>query len=187
VDGQQRDYEDVFGNRVRRIAIETPFSEMMIESRSVVEVLDTDPLGFGPLRVKSTIPLVWMPWQRQVLDPYLLPPELPETELAELAEYAMSFVKRNDYDLLDTLLDINDSIYREYKYIQGATNVHTSAFDVYVNRRGVCQDFTNLFICLARLLGVPARYVCGYIYTGAEGRTSAEEAARMGAAHHRTG
>ncbi len=107
-----------------------------------------------------------MPWQRQVLDPFLLPPELPETELDELAEYAMSFVKRNDWDLLDTLLDINDSIYREYKYIQGATTVHTSAFDVYVNRRGVCQDFTNLMICLARLLGVPARYVCGYIYTG---------------------
>jgi len=166
VPAHSRDYEDVFGNRVRRMLIDTPFAEMVIEAKSVVEVLDVDPLGFGPLRVKSTIPLVWMPWQRQVLDPYLLPPELPETELAELAEYAMSFVKRNDFDLLDTLLDINQSIHREYAYIQGATNVHTTAFDVYVNRRGVCQDFTNLFICLARLLGVPARYVCGYIYTG---------------------
>jgi transglutaminase-like putative cysteine protease len=161
-----REYEDVFGNRVRRILIETPFDEMVIESKSVVEVLDIDPLGFGPLRVQSTIPLVWMPWQRQVLDPFLLPPELPESELAELAEYAMSFVKRNESDLLDTLLDINHTIYREYTYQQGATNVHTTAFDVYVNRRGVCQDFTNLFICLARLLGVPSRYVCGYIYTG---------------------
>jgi len=163
---QGREYEDVFGNRVRRVAIETPFSEMVIESKSIVEVLDVDPLGFGPLRVKSTIPLVWMPWQRQVLDPYLLPPELPETELAELGEYAMSFVKRNEYDLLDTLLDINHTIYREYAYQQGSTNVLTSAFDVYVNRRGVCQDFTNLFNCLARLLGVPSRYVCGYVYTG---------------------
>jgi transglutaminase-like putative cysteine protease len=107
-----------------------------------------------------------MPWQRQVLEPYLLPPELPETELSELVEYAMSFVKRNDDDLLATLLDINATIYREFAYKQGATNLSTTAFDVYVNRRGVCQDFTNLFICLARLLGVPARYVCGYIYTG---------------------
>jgi transglutaminase-like putative cysteine protease/predicted glutamine amidotransferase len=163
---QSRDYIDVFGNRVRRVAIETPFSEMVIESRSIVEVLDVDPLGYDPLRVRSTIPLVWMPWQRQILDPYLLPFELPETELAELAEYAMSFVKRNDYDLLATLLDINQSIYREYAYEQGVTTVLTSAFDVYVNRRGVCQDFTNLMICLARLLGVPARYCCGYIYTG---------------------
>ena len=163
---QSRDYIDVFGNRVRRLAIETPFSEMVIESKSTVEVLDVDPLGYDPLRVRSTIPLVWMPWQRQILDPYLLPFELPETELAELGEYAMSFVKRNDYDLLDTLLDINHTIFREYAYQQGATTVLTSAFDVYCNRRGVCQDFTNLMICLARLLGVPARYVCGYLYTG---------------------
>jgi transglutaminase-like putative cysteine protease len=35
-----------------------------------------------------------------------------------------------------------------------------------VGRQGVCQDFTNLYICLARLLGIPARYVCGYLYTG---------------------
>jgi len=180
---QARDYEDVFGNQVRRIAIESPFSEMVIESRSVVEVLDVDPLEFGPLHVSSTIPLVWMPWQRQVLDPYLLPPELAETQLAELGEYAMSFVKRNDYDLLATLLDINDSIHREYTYKQGSTNLQTTAFDVYVNRRGVCQDFTNLFICLARLLGVPARYVCGYIYTGPKSADIAPRE-RQGEASH---
>ncbi len=162
----RRDYEDVFGNRVCRLSVETPFAEMIIEAKSVVQVLDVDPLGESPLRVRSTIPLVWMPWQRQVLDPFLLPVELPETELAELAEYAMSFVKRNDSDLLDTLLDINHTIFREYAYQQGTTNVFTTAFDIYVNRRGVCQDFTNLFICLARLLGVPARYACGYVYTG---------------------
>ena len=166
VQGTSRDYEDVFGNRVRRLLVESPFTEMIIEAKSIVEVLDTDPLGFGPLKVSSTIPLVWMPWQRQVLDPYLLPPELPETQLAELAEYAMSFVKRNDFDLLDTLQEINQTIHKEYKYTQGSTNLFTTPFEVYVNRRGVCQDFTNVFICMARLLGVPARYVCGYVYTG---------------------
>jgi transglutaminase-like putative cysteine protease/predicted glutamine amidotransferase len=180
---QSREYDDVFGNRVRKISIDSPFSEMVIESRSVVEVLDIDPLASEPLHVSSMIPLVWMPWQRQVLDPYLLPPELAETELAELAEYAMSFVKRNDSDLLATLLDINDSIHREYAYVQGSTNNLTSAFDVYVNRRGVCQDFTNLFICLGRLLGVPARYVCGYIYTGPKSTEILPEQ-RQGEASH---
>jgi transglutaminase-like putative cysteine protease len=177
VPGHSRDYEDVFGNRVRRLEIETEFTEMVIEAKSTVDVLDVDPLGFGPLRVKSTIPLVWMPWQRQVLDPYLLPMELPETQLAELAEYAMSFVKRNDYDLLDTLLDINHTIFREYAYTQGVTTVQTTAFEVYSSRRGVCQDFTNLMICLARLLGVPARYVCGYIYTGPKAANTAQSEA----------
>ncbi|MGZ3424896.1 MAG: class II glutamine amidotransferase [Polyangiales bacterium] len=166
VDGQSRSYEDVFGNRVMRVLLETPFTELTIEARSRVECLDVDPMKSSPLRVRSTIPLVWMPWQRQVLQPFLLPQELPESELSELVEYAMSFVERNDYDLLDTLLDINSSIFNEYAYRQGTTTNATTPFDVYANRRGVCQDFANLFICLARLLGVPARYVCGYIYTG---------------------
>src|SRR5688572_5552484 len=78
----------------------------------------------------------------------------------------MRYVMRNAYDLLDTLPDLTQTLFREYVYQQGATNLFTTAFDVYVKRRGVCQDFTNLMICLARLLGVPARYVCGYIYTG---------------------
>ena len=86
-----------------------------------------------------------------------MPPELPETQLAELAEYAMSFVKRNESDLLDTLLDINQTIFKEYAYTQGATTVYTTPFEVYANRKGVCQDFTNVMICLARLLGVPGR------------------------------
>jgi transglutaminase-like putative cysteine protease/predicted glutamine amidotransferase len=166
VDGSARDYEDVFGNQTRRVLVDTPFDELTVAARSTVEVLDCDPLSYRPLKARTTIPLVWMPWQRQVLQPFLLPEELPESELHDLIEYAMTFVERNDYDLLDTLLDLNESINREYRYVQGATNLLTTPFETYVNRQGVCQDFTNLFICLARLLSIPARYVCGYLYTG---------------------
>jgi transglutaminase-like putative cysteine protease/predicted glutamine amidotransferase len=179
VPGQQRDFEDVFGNRVRRLLLDTPFTELSIAARSSVEVLDIDPLDFRPARLRSTIPLVWMPWQRQILQPFLLPPELPDSELTELTEYAMSFARRNDNELLDTLLDLNTTIFSEYRYQQGSTNPATSPFDVYVNRRGVCQDFANLFICLARLLGVPARYVCGYVFTG----TKAEHARMADESH----
>lgn len=166
VDGKARDYDDVFGNRVRKIALDTSFTELIVEACSEVTLHDTEPWSMRPLHSRSTIPLVWMPWQRQVLQPFLLPPELPDSELEELGQYAMSFVERNDYDLIDTLFDLNQTIFREYEYRQGATSVLTTPFDVYMNRRGVCQDFANLFICLCRLLNVPARYVCGYLYTG---------------------
>ena len=179
VPGHERDFDDVFGNRVRRVLLEAPFTELVIEARSDVELLDIEPLDFRPARVRSSLPLVWMPWQRQILQPFLLPPELPESELAELTEYAMSFAQRNDYELLDTLLDLNATIFTDYQYKQGATNLATTAFEVYANRRGVCQDFANLFICLARLIGVPARYVCGYLYTGPK-----HPNARMGDASH---
>ncbi len=166
VEGLARDYEDMFGNQTRRYVIESPFTELTIEATSSVEVLDVDPFSYNPLRARTQIPLVWMPWHRQVLQPVLLPPELAESELVELVDYAMTFVERNDHDLLETLLDLNETIHREYQYAQGETTLVTTPFDVYASRRGVCQDFTNLFICLARLLGVPARYVCGYIFNG---------------------
>ncbi len=179
VGGQARNYVDVFGNRVHKLTLETPFTELSIEARSQVDVLDTDPLGFAAAHKRTTIPLVWMPWQHHMLQPFLLPPELPESQLQELASYAMSFVERNDYDLLDTLLDLNRSFFTEYVYSPGETNLFTTPFDVYARRRGVCQDFTNLFICLARLLGVPARYVCGYVFTGPQHANQ-----RMGEASH---
>jgi transglutaminase-like putative cysteine protease/predicted glutamine amidotransferase len=166
VDGRSRDFEDVFGNRCRRLLIETPFSEMRIVSESIVEVRDTDPFHYRPLRARTRIPLVWMPWQRHMLAPYMLPPELPESQLSTLTDYAMNFVERNSYDLVQTLLDMNLTIFKEYTYKQGSTTLATTAFETYIDRRGVCQDFSNLLIAMARLLGVPARYATGYIYTG---------------------
>ena len=167
VEGKTQDYEDVFGNRVRKVRLETPFTELTVFARSLVKVDDPGLLGTNVAHMRSSIPLVWMPWQHHMLQPYLLPPELPETQLRELARYAMSFVERNDFDLLDTLLDLNQTLYREYAYVPGSTTLLTTPFQTYVERRGVCQDFANLFICLARLLAVPARYVCGYVHTHA--------------------
>ncbi len=179
VEGRSLDYDDAFGNRVRNLVLERPWTELAIEATSEVEVSDTDPLAQRPLVAPRTLPLVWMPSERQMLAPFVLPPELPESELSELAEYGMAFARRNGMDLFDTLLDINQTIFREYAYRQGATHIATTPFEVYATRRGVCQDFANLFICLARLLGIPARYVCGYVWCGPKSPNS-----EMGEASH---
>ncbi len=166
VDGISRDYEDVFGNRATVLEVSHPFQEMRITSHSKVRVEGVMASHLkSPLR-RDEIPLVWMPWQRQMMQAYLMPAELPEAELRELTEFAMSFVERNDYDLVETLLDLNRTIYRDFTYVPGSTTVETTPFQVYAQRRGVCQDFANVLICIARLLGVPARYRVGYIYTG---------------------
>jgi transglutaminase-like putative cysteine protease len=78
----------------------------------------------------------------------------------------MSIVRRQNGDLMETLFAINLILFHDYKYTPGCTSLDTTPYEVFVNKAGVCQDFANLFICLAQLLGVPARYVCGYIYTG---------------------
>ena len=168
VDGVRRDYEDVFGNMTTRLELETPYRELRIVSRSLVRVNGELSPSLHSLQRRFSFPLVWMPWQRQMMLPYLLPPELPESELDELYEFAMSFVERQDHDLVETLLDMNLTIYRDFRYESGSTNLGTTPYDVYRDRRGVCQDFANLMICLARLLNIPARYRVGYIFTGGE-------------------
>ena len=162
--GRAFSYEDVFGNHVLSFQISQPYTELWVRAQSKVR---TYHVGTHSSLRSTSIPLVWMPWQRQMMNPFLLPPELPETELRELSGFAMSFAARREYDLLETLIDLNESLHRDFKYIPGSTSFETSAFDVFQDRRGVCQDFANLFICLARLLGVPARYRVGYIHTGA--------------------
>lgn len=163
--GQAYSFEDVFGNYTTRVKLREAYTELRVVSRSRVRLMG-HLAPASPLR-RTTIPLLWMPWQRQMMNPYLLPPELPESQLKELSGYAMSFAQRQNHDLIATLKDINLTIYRDFAYVSQSTTNETTPFEVYVNRVGVCQDFANLFICLARLLGVPARYRVGYIYTGA--------------------
>jgi len=163
---EANEFEDVFGNWVTTFEVNTPYTELSISADSIVELYDVEPFGFAKKKVEPTFPLAWMPWEQAMLAPYLRPIELPDTELVELFDYAMSFVKKNEQDLMETLFDINLTIFREYKYAPGSTNLATTPYEVFVNKQGVCQDFANLFICLGRLLGIPARYVCGYVYTG---------------------
>jgi transglutaminase-like putative cysteine protease len=167
------EFEDVFGNWATRFEVTAPYTELRIEAVSDVELLDVDPFAFARVPIRPTFPLAWMPWEQKMLQPYLTPQELPETQLRELYDYAMGFVEQNNRDLMETLFAINLALFREYQYTPGSTTLATSPFDVFCNKRGVCQDFANLFITMARLLGIPARYVCGYLFTGNAGASRA--------------
>jgi transglutaminase-like putative cysteine protease len=165
--GEVLNFTGAFGNHASFFDIKEPYSELTIESQSIVSINDI-PKRMDLIHQPLTIPVIWMPWDRIMMQAYLQPPELPESELFELAEYAMTFVRKNNNDIYEVLKDINQTIYREYAYIPFGMSLFTTPFQVYMNKKGVCQDFTNLFICLARLLNIPARYRMGYIYTGGD-------------------
>jgi transglutaminase-like putative cysteine protease len=83
---------------------------------------------------------------------------------ADLADYAApSFA--GDRPLLDAVLDLTTRIHDDFRYDQAATSVTTPLSEVLAARRGVCQDFAHLQIGCLRALGVPARYVSGYLLT----------------------
>ncbi|MEY2727464.1 MAG: Protein-glutamine gamma-glutamyltransferase [Planctomycetota bacterium] len=70
-----------------------------------------------------------------------------------------------DRPLLHGLTELTQRIHSEFTYDTTATTVLTSVPQVFQLRRGVCQDFAHLQIAMLRSLGIPARYVSGYLRT----------------------
>ena len=67
--------------------------------------------------------------------------------------------------ILAGLLDLNARIARDFRFRAGVTTIATPVEDVLSRRQGVCQDFSHLMIAALRALGLPARYVSGYVRT----------------------
>jgi transglutaminase-like putative cysteine protease len=65
----------------------------------------------------------------------------------------------------DALTDLLDRIHADFEYVSGATTVKTTLGEVLHRRQGVCQDFAQLAIGCLRSVGLPARYVSGYLET----------------------
>ncbi len=173
-DTQPIEYEDVFGNWTTRFEVNQPYDELSIVAESVVELLDVDPFAFTSTPVRPMFPILWMPWELKMLAAYLSPIELAETQLMEIRDFAMQFVAQNNNDVWETLFAINLALFHDFTYVPGSTSLETTPFDVLTTKRGVCQDFANLMICMARMLNIPARYVCGYLYTGNTGESRAQ-------------
>ena len=84
-----------------------------------------------------------------------------ETVFAEFAASAFAPGR----PILDAVTDLTARIHREFKFDPTATTVSTPLVEVLEKRRGVCQDFAHLQIACLRALGLPARYVSGYLET----------------------
>lgn len=67
--------------------------------------------------------------------------------------------------VLKGAIDLNERIFRDFKFDPAATDVATPIHEAFEQRRGVCQDFAHILIACLRSLGLPARYVSGYLET----------------------
>lgn len=63
----------------------------------------------------------------------------------------------------DRAIYIMNKMQEKMVYETGSTQIETTAEEAFLNGKGVCQDFSQIYICLLRLFNIPARYVCGLI------------------------
>jgi len=85
----------------------------------------------------------------------------------ELAEVGRSL--RAGSTPVQTGLRAAELIHETLRYERGATHVHTSSAEARAAGKGVCQDFAHVTLALLRAVGLPARYVSGYLHSAVEG------------------
>ena len=160
--------DDYFGNPVMQIMLAAPHASLAVRAESQIEVLaraqpaesgswerlrDSLRAGGGD-RVSALL-----------LEPMQFLYESPHIEFfRDLAAYAEpSFGAGRG--LLEALLDLTRRIHADFTFDPKATSVSTPLREVLVKRRGVCQDYAHFMTGCLRMLGIPARYVSGYILT----------------------
>ncbi len=164
---QAREHHDFFGNRMVHFQLHEPHRELEVVAHSVVEVaataIDTHLLSRRAWEsVRDTV--------RGGTDPVLLdarayaldsPLVHSSTRMREFA--APSFPPHRP--AVEAVVDLCGRIHHDFEFDPSATDVSTTAEELLDAHGGVCQDFAHLMIGCLRSLGLPARYVSGYLET----------------------
>jgi transglutaminase-like putative cysteine protease len=157
---------DYFGNSSTILTVDEEHAELVIHARSTVEVHAPD----------LPIPALSAPWEEVASRALQSMREIDVGVLqfvsasrhtrigAEVISYARPSFAR-ERPILDATLDLTRRIYDDFTFDSTATDISTPVSHVLQERRGVCQDFAHLAIACLRGVGLPARYVSGYLLT----------------------
>jgi transglutaminase-like putative cysteine protease len=139
-------YTDAFGNLVHIVASRGGSSSFQVMAQGVVDTTDTGGV-VGRTQEAATLAVFCRP--------------TPAT-LASPAIIAMAAATQAD-DRLATMHNMLEEVHATVAYVVDATTPQTTAAVAFADRRGVCQDHAHIMIAAARSLGIPARYVTGYL------------------------
>jgi transglutaminase-like putative cysteine protease len=149
VDGRLRQREDPFGNVVHVFSADAPVDEMIVFVGGDIETHDTAGVIQG---TNERLPDLF----------YLRETALTMADEA-IREFAHSAAGQMTADPLAGLHHLLQVLHRDIAFDTEPTHVATTAAEAFALKRGVCQDLTHILIAAARCLGIPARYVSGYL------------------------
>lgn len=157
-------FKDYFGNTTGFFSVLPPHSELIIENIMAVEMLASKVSA-----QRDTPTDVWK--KINSVENQLIYHDYLEAEKARCqveVQKAIHEILEKVQHPLDTILDLSKYIYENFEYKKGVTSIETSVDEIWKLRAGVCQDFAHLLLYMLRLLGVPGRYISGYICPGSD-------------------
>lgn len=107
-------------------------------------------------------------------DLYLLDCTLPELIRNKAGLQAMvDPIRKNSFSPFHFAQNCSETIFSTFTYLKGITHVETTVDEILEHKSGVCQDFAHLMLQMLRSVGIPARYVSGYICPNKDGARGA--------------
>lgn len=154
-------YRDYLGNNIDHFSVPGKHTQLRIISEALVEVSDIPelPRSLGPGAWAELDETVRMGDFWEMLMPSQFARSSPALE--SLAR-ALRVERRDDPLLL--VRELNGAIYDWFDYVPKSTHVDSPIDHALEARQGVCQDFSHILIALLRGIGIPSRYVSGYLY-----------------------
>jgi transglutaminase-like putative cysteine protease len=161
---QQRSTTDVYGNTRCFFSLQTPHDVLSVVAQSLVQ---THAIAAPDSTISWEKVRELFRYQAGVAfdaaAEFAFPsPYAPRH--ADFAAYARSCFP-TDGSLLEGVIELTQRIHTDFTYESQSTQINTPALEAFVQRRGVCQDFSHIMIAALRTLGLPARYVSGYLLT----------------------
>jgi transglutaminase-like putative cysteine protease len=166
VDVTTATHTDYFGNTVTSFTLPESHNRLSVDAISMLEVTSVPQPDFAASPAWETVrDSVAADHTPEGLDAYQFVFDSGRlTANANLAAYAReSFTPSRP--ILEAALDLTSRINQDFRFDSKATEVTTPVETFFEKRRGVCQDFSHLQIACMRSLGLPARYVSGYLRT----------------------
>lgn len=157
---------DYFGNPTTYLTVEDNHAELSVVARSRIEVMPpTLPAPETTTAWDRIASILYGSTGREMLDIYQFVFDSPFTISGNgAAEFAKpSFPAGRP--VLEAARELMTRIHKEFKYEGGVTDISTPIDRILAERRGVCQDFAHLQISCLRSMGLPTRYVSGYLLT----------------------
>ena len=153
-------YRDHFGNTVHYFNIPGHHSRLDVSVESAVEIRPSAPL---PKRLaKDAWAQIDAVAETADYMDWLLPSPFAH-ETPALQQFALAVGLGRSLDPLTTVRAINDTVYAHFAYEPRTTRVDSPIDEALRARAGVCQDFAHIMTALVRGLGIPCRYISGYI------------------------
>lgn len=86
------------------------------------------------------------------------------TASEEIKEYVLESFKE-DRNIIEAAIEFTSRIFNDFEFVSGFSDITTPIETIFKERKGVCQDFAQFAISALRSIGIPTRYVSGYIQT----------------------